>query len=373
MKPVYLAGRGLCSALGATLPEAVAAVGRAPPVPGGFDVAPGVLAPYFGMPPSARSEDWRARARRLVTAAVAESGALGKCDATDPRDGALLLASTSFDMGVREHGDAFELDIAAFAEEVGGWLGWRGPVFVVCTACTSSVNALLSATALLRAGDVDDALVLGFELANRFTVAGFHSMQLLSSAPPQPPTSPQPHQPAGTKAGGLVLGEAVAALHLSCRTARWRVCGGANVVDSSDPAGAVAAAVAAMARQAVANSGLALAQVDLVKLQAAGSPHNDATELAGLRQVFGELPPVLSLKAWLGHTLGAAGAAEIALLTACLEAGVWPAAAHGLAPALAAPWPRHALPQRRHVLAAILGFGGGHAAVVLEDTFSESA
>lgn len=352
MSGVYLAGRGLASALGPDLAQAVAGLRAGGVAPSDFEVSPGLTTPYFSLPPD--DLDWATRARRLVCAAVAESGA-----GRTARDGALLLASTSFDMGVREHGDAFELDIAAFGEEVGGWLGWRGPIFIVCTACTSAMNALLSGAALLRAGDVAEALVLGIELANRFTVGGFHSMQLLSPSPPQP---------LGTARNGLVLGEAVAALHLSAQPARWRLCGGANLVDSSDPAGAVADAVAEMGRQALANSGLRADQIDLVKLQAAGSGNNDATELVGLRQVFGELPPVLSLKACLGHTLGAAGAAEIALLTACIEADLWPAPAYAIDPSLQAPWAQQAPPRLRHVMATILGFGGGHAALVLEHT-----
>ena len=352
MSGVYLAGRGLASVLGPDLPQAVAALRRGGVAPRPFEAAPGQPVPYFGMP--AAEADWAERARRLIRAAVAQSGA-----GASAREGALFLASTSFDMGVREHGDAFELDIAAFSEQVAAWLDWRGPIFTVCTACTSSLNALLSGAALLQAGDVDDVLVLGLELANRFTVGGFQAMQLLS---------PTTAQPLGATRDGLVLGEAVAALHLSRRPARWRFCGGANVVDSSDPAGAVAGAVAAMCRQALAASGVEPGQIGLVKLQAAGSGNNDATELAGLREVFGELPPVLSLKAWLGHTLGAAGGAEIALLTACIEADLWPAPGHVLDPALQAPWARQAPIGLRHVLAIILGFGGGHTAVVLEDT-----
>ena len=354
MSGVYLAGRGLASALGPDLAQATAALRAGGVAPRNIEVGPGLTTPYFAMPPG--ETDWATRARRLVRAAVAESGAEPAA-----RSGALLLASTSFDMGVREHGDAFDLDIAAFAEQVGGWLDWRGPIFIVCTACTSALNALLSGAALLRTGDADDVLVLGFELANRFTVGGFHAMQLLS---------PDRPQPLGTGRHGLVLGEAVAALHLTGRPARWRVCGGANVVDSSDPAGAVAGTVAEMGRQALANSGLRADQIDLIKLQAAGSGNNDATELAGLRQMFGALPPVVSLKAWLGHTLGAAGAAEIALLTACIEADLWPTPSYGLDPALQAPWARQAPLPLRHVLATILGFGGGHTAVVLEDTWA---
>jgi 3-oxoacyl-[acyl-carrier-protein] synthase-1 len=355
--PVYIAGRGLASALGPDLAHALETLRAGYPEPGSFEIAPDQPTPYFGMPPS--DQDWPTRARRLVRAAAAECRLADVTAEHTVRRGALFIASTSFDMGIREHGDAFERDIAAFAEDVAGWLSWRGPVFTVCTACTSAVNAMLSAAALLGAGDADDALVLGLELANRFTVGGFHSMQLLSATAPQP---------LGAARRGLVLGEAVAALHLSRRRARWRLCGGANVVDSSDPAGAVADAVAAMARQALARSGLEAGQIDLVKLQAAGSPNNDATEFAGLRQVFGDLPPVLSLKHLLGHTLGASGAAEVALLTACIEAGVWRGPAYPLDAALPVAWAVRAPARLRHVLSIILGFGGGHAAVVLEDT-----
>jgi 3-oxoacyl-[acyl-carrier-protein] synthase I len=353
MNEVYVAGRGLASALGADLAQAVRALrdGGVPTVD--FETAPGERTPFFAIPTS--GEDWSTRARRLVRAAATESGALGA------RDGTLFVASTSFDMGRREHGDAFELDIQEYSERLGGWLDWRGPILTVCTACTSAVNALLSASALIRAGDASDALVVGIELSNQYTVGGFRSMQLLS---------PSAALPFGAARNGLVLGEAVAALHLSNRPARWRLCGGANVVDASDPAGAVTPAVATMCRQALARSGLDARDIDLVKMQAAGSPHNDATELAGLRLAFGALPALpalVSLKGWLGHTLGAAGAAEIALLLACIEADLWAAPNYPLDRTLDAQLACSAPARLRYVLASILGFGGGHAAVVLED------
>jgi 3-oxoacyl-[acyl-carrier-protein] synthase-1 len=64
--------------------------------------------------------------------------------------------------------------------------------------------------------------------------------------------------------------------------------------------------------------------IDLIKVQAAGSPVNDAIEVEALKQVFAPLPPLVSLKSAIGHTLGAAGAAELALLVGCIESGAWP-------------------------------------------------
>lgn len=351
MRPVFLAGRGLVSALGDCVPRAVETLRDGGVSPAMFEIAPGLNAPYFRIVDE--PAPWADRARRFVTRAAAESGAGAS------RHGALFIASTSMDMGRRELGDAFDRDIPAFAEELAAWLEWQGPVLTVCTSCTSAINALLSAAAMVRSGEVDDALVLGVELVNRLTVGGFHAMQLLS---------PRAAQPLGEERSGLVLGEAVAALRLSATPARWIVKGGANVVDGSDPAGAVVAGVVDMCNLALAHSGLRASDIDLIKLQAAGSPANDTTELAGLHKVFEPLPKVVSSKAWLGHTLGAAGAAEIALLTACIEADVWPAPAYALDAALNVPWARSAPPRLRHVLASILGFGGGHAAVVLEDT-----
>jgi 3-oxoacyl-[acyl-carrier-protein] synthase-1 len=79
------------------------------------------------------------------------------------------------------------------------------------------------------------------------------------------------------------------------------------------------------------------------------------------------LPALASLKAAIGHTLGAAGAAEVALLTACLETGIWPTFDYAQDASLNAPLADRAPQHVRYVLASILGFGGGHAAIVLED------
>lgn len=354
MSVAHIVGRGLACSLGLDLNESLAGL-RSGGRPAGRIFLPGAMGgefPYFAIPFAA--QDWRERARQLVRRVAAEAGVRPGCR------GALLIASSSFDVGATEAtlGDAAVADYRPFNEAVSGWLEWAGPVYAISTACTSSLNALIAARALLGSGAVDEVVVLGIELDNRLTPGGFAALQLLSRT-----TS----KPFGVDRDGLVLGESVVAVRLRADGGgQWRLTGGANVVDGANPTGASASAVAAMIRQALATSGLAAAQVDLVKVQAAGSPANDESEARGLVEAFGAVPALVSLKATIGHTMGASGAAEIVLLTACLENGVWPASPDEVDPALGIELASEPPREVRRLLATVLGFGGSHATVVLE-------
>lgn len=353
MKSVYLAGRGLVSALGMDVEDALAALRRGDAVatPRSLPGEHSGCFPYHEIP--YERNDWNERACELVRRVVLEAGA------QQAGGGALFIATSSFDIGAVEQGTT-QIDYGAFAAKVVAWLEWAGPVYVISTACTSSLNALIAAYALLSAGEVEDALVLGMELDNRLTLGGFAALQLLSRGS---------SKPFGVHRDGLVLGEAVAALRLSTReSAQWKILGGANVVDGSQPTSASASAVASMYQHALATSGLAADEIDLIKVQAAGSPGNDAIEAQGLRTAFSTLPALVSLKAALGHTMGASGAAEIALLTASLEQGAWPQYADVVDETLGVDLIAHQPEIVRRVMATILGFGGSHATVVLERT-----
>jgi 3-oxoacyl-[acyl-carrier-protein] synthase I len=356
MSAARIVGRGLACSLGLDLNEAVAVL-RAGGRPAARRFLPGAMGgefPYFAIAHDA--QDWYERARQLVGRVASEAGARPGCR------GALLIASSSFDVGAMEAGvaEVAAADYRPFVDTVSGWLNWAGPVYAISTACTSSLNALIAAQALLRSGSVDEVLVLGIELENRLTLGGFAALQLLSRT-----TS----KPFGVRRDGLVLGESVAAVRLRADGGgEWLLTGGANVVDGGNPTGASASAVVAMVRQALATSGLAPEQIDLIKVQAAGSPANDDIEAQGLREAFGAVPPLVSLKAAIGHTMGASGAAEIALLTACLEHGVWPTCPDAVDAELGVDLTVAPSREVRRLLATVLGFGGSHATVVLERT-----
>lgn len=351
-KNTYIVGRGLACALGVGMEDCLRGLRRGTPQAQRIRPAPGLSWPYFSIPDS--GANWHDRARELVRRVVAD------CGTEICRDAPLFIASSSLNVGALEEGSDFPLDEQTFVEEVAGWLDWRGPVFWVSSACTSSLNALLSAKRMIESGFSDQALVLGMELRNKYSSAGFSGMQLLA---------PEIPRPLDRERDGLVLGEAVAALLLGRKPARWRLLGGANRINGENPVGADQRILSQVIAQALAESGLTPQQLGLVKLQAAGSPQNDAEEIAGLRQVFNALPPLITLKAILGHTLGASGAAELALLMACLETELWPAAAAKAPDRKLGVNCCESLPTRPgRILANILGFGGGHCCVVIEDS-----
>jgi 3-oxoacyl-[acyl-carrier-protein] synthase I len=356
MSDIHIAGSGLACALGLDVTQCVGAL-KAGGVAPGVRHLPGGLGgefPYRAIPLA--QPGWYQRACEIVLRVAEEAGA------AKARDGALFIATSSFDIGAVEPAAVADYagDYRIFVDQVAAWLKWRGSVYALSTACTSSLNALIAAQALLDSGATDQALIIGIELDNCLTLGGFAALQLLSRTR---------CKPFGVGRDGLVLGEAVAALRLSTReSCSWRMRGGANVIDGSQATGASASALAAMYQRALTASGVAASEIDLIKVQAAGSPSNDQSEAQALRAAFGRVPPLVSLKAAVGHTMGASGAAEIALLTACLDRGVWPAVADAVDPDLGVVLAERAPELVRRVMATILGFGGGHASVVLERT-----
>jgi 3-oxoacyl-[acyl-carrier-protein] synthase-1 len=175
----------------------------------------------------------------------------------------------------------------------------------------------------------------------------------------------------------LVLGEAAGAVWLSdepCGGAwgDWRLAGFEAALDSHSPTGPNpdGTVIADAMSKALERAGLPAAAIELVKLQAAGSPAVDLAEAAALRRVFGEcLPPLVSLKPYLGHTLGASGAVELSALIGCLARETVPATPgfSTIDPVIGfAPTATVRTMQVRHLLFNLIGFGGSVVSLVLE-------
>lgn len=269
-----------------------------------------------------------------------------------------LVGSSSYFIGANEADPEMELrPPAEFAARLARWFGVSGPAMAVNTACTSGLTALGLARDMVESGTCPHALVLGVELPNRLTRLGFASLGLLS---------PTQARPCDAARDGLALGDALAALLVS-GSGEWRIAGLSTEIDPSGIAApAPKAEIIARAMRAALGG---WTEVDLLKLQAGGSPDGDLAEARAVRSVFATLPRnLVSFKGEIGHTLGASGPAELALLLDALARGVVPETK-----GFSRPDPELGLEPKggdgrsvRRVLFNLAGFGGHFASLALE-------
>jgi len=75
-------------------------------------------------------------------------------------------------------------------------------------------------------------------------------------------------------------------------------------------------------RQALSDAGVKADAIDYVNAHATATIQGDQEEAEAIRDVFGSTVPVSSLKGYIGHTLGASGAIELAASLSMMEQGV---------------------------------------------------
>jgi len=251
------------------------------------------------------------------------------------------------------------------------WLGARGPVVTVSTACASGATALGIGAEMLRRGEADAVVAGGYDILCRFVMRGFDGLRSLTR---------DRVRPFDRRRSGLLLGEGAALLLLRREgEAGPRRLGTLLGYGSASDAAHIAApdpqgrGIERAMRAALAEARIDGADIDFVSAHGTATPLNDPIEAAALRRVLGArgaAVPVNSIKGAFGHAMGAAAAIEAIV---CLLAG-----RHGQIPATLGleerdgacdidcvqGMPRALRP--RISLSTSLGFGGCNAALVIE-------
>ncbi|WP_225748418.1 beta-ketoacyl synthase N-terminal-like domain-containing protein [Eikenella sp. Marseille-P7795] len=273
----------------------------------------------------------------------------------------IFLGSTSYVMSDREAARPVCTEAERFTLcEIAGYLKTRFAsenVFSFATSCTSSAQALLAAARSIENGLAERAVVLGIESFNRLTFEHFHAMNLLETEPGRLPFC---------DAGGLVLGEAAAALALSARPHPSYACRLRGLTAQTDHANLTASSAEPLHRllaECLRRAGTAARDLRGVKAHGSGGL-SDAVEMQ-VRETLWPHTPALLFKPYAGHTLGAGAALETALLLAALQQGRLPPL-----PAASTGFPLPTLHGRPlpngSYLNYFLGFGGSHCAWLLD-------
>ena len=201
--------------------------------------------------------------------------------------------------------------------------GFQGPCETTVTACAAGTHSIGNGARSIQQGYADVVLAGGSEAPFTPTsVAGFSNMTALSKSGVSCPFD--------ERRDGFVMGEGAAVLvleELELAKARGAnilglVLGSGSTADAShitapSPEGEGAIRSMSLALQ---DAGISPSEVRHINAHGTSTPLNDSAESKATHTVFGDAcPPITSTKGVTGHSLGAAGALEVAAVLGAIQ------------------------------------------------------
>ncbi len=196
---------------------------------------------------------------------------------------------------------------------IADYLGLKGMVSTISTACSSAANAIMMGAKLIKNGVLDRVIVGGTDALSKFTLNGFNTLMILTDSY---------NTPFDNDRKGLNLGEAAAFIVLESdevvKKDNKKVIGYLSGYGNANDAHHQTAssengqgAYLAM-EKALKISGLDKEQIDYINVHGTATPNNDLSEGIAMIRIFGEnkVPEFSSTKAFTGHTLAAAAGIE---------------------------------------------------------------
>jgi 3-oxoacyl-(acyl-carrier-protein) synthase len=329
--------------------------------------------------------------RASLFAIGAGAEALGGADESSPArprfpDTGLVIASNfgALDVGEQALGGKSSLPSphawracaqGETARQIAEALGLGGPCVALSLSCATGAAALGQAAAMIRRGQVRQMLVIGFDALSLFAWSGLCSLRTMTR---------EHLRPFDLNRSGTLFSEGAAALLLSgpdgdrpdrppaaalAELRGWATNNNGFHLTAPSPRGAGSRLVM---QAALSCGGVAPQEVDHINAHGTGTKPNDVTESQALLDLLGPRGgevPLTSIKASVGHMMGAAGTIEAVASVLTLRDGIVPPTLRYETPDPECPVNvvAHRPLQRRVacVLANSAGFGGCNAAVVL--------
>ncbi len=296
-----------------------------------------------------------------------------KLDKEDRKSTAVLIGTSQIDWNLVDaiNASAYEykkkpygsqkLSIDSYAKSLSREFGLNEFTMSINTACTSSANALLEAKNLINAGVFQKAIVVGLEVFSPIMSSGFYSMDLISKDLPKP---------FDLQRDGLVLGEAVGAILLGKDESLWSIEGGFSNCNSQTITAVSSSGeeCVEVMQNALTNSALHVEDITALKAHGTGSLSNDLAEINAIKKLFCKSIKFTALKPYIGHTIGASGVVEIAMLQECIDQGFLPKTLFCEKPILIdfAPLKEHEKCESGVFMCNYFGFGGNNTSLIIK-------
>lgn len=221
------------------------------------------------------------------------------------------------------------------ATSVSRYLGIKGPVFSVASACASAAHAVIQARMMIQSGLVDVALAGGTDTPFTYgLLKAWEALRVVSRDTCRPFSADRSGMVLAEGAGILVLESWQHARHRGARIyAELAGCGMSS--DAGHITRPDADGIAIAISRALADADMQLADVAYINAHGTGTPANDPAETTAIRKVFGSHADnlaVSSTKAVHGHALGASSALELIATVLAIQNSLVPPTANFTTP-----------------------------------------
>lgn len=248
------------------------------------------------------------------------------------------------------------------ARMIAAALGVTTAPIVVDNACVSGLAALTTAWRLLMMGRYDRAIVCGVEVQSKFIISGFQSLKAVS---------PLPCRPFDIDRMGLNLGEAAATIVLGRGDDKehgWKIVDGCQRNDAYHLSAPSKTGLGARMALTQAVGDYPPDDIAFISPHGTATLFNDQMESVAIAGAGLGAVPVVGLKGYYGHTMGACGVMETALSMCAVDNGIVPStmgfAELGVSGRITVA--ANAAPTSRKGFVKMLsGFGGCNAAMLL--------
>lgn len=239
------------------------------------------------------------------------------------------------------------------------------PPIVVSNACISGVLAINIATTLIKRGLYKNIIVVGGDVVSEFILSGFHCFQALSHGV---------CKPFDKNRDGINLGEAAATVILSANRTHStdiEIAAGATSNDANHISGPsrTGEGLANAVAKCIEEANIQASEIGHVITHGTATLYNDEMEAKALVSQGLQAVPTNSLKAYYGHTLGAAGILETIVAMQSMKQSLmlksYGYQTHGVSEPLNILEQNISAPLN-YVLKTASGFGGCNAALILK-------
>ena len=250
------------------------------------------------------------RFEQLLIASVKDAVQNSGVNANDQKT-VLIVSSTKGNISLLETEDnatdlQSRISMPSSAKLVAEYFGFVNQPVVVSNACISGIMAILTGMRLIQSGKYENAVVVGADVITKFVLSGFQAFQAISS---------QPCKPFDKSRDGITLGDGAATIILSSKQQNIddiKVLGGAvsNDANHISAPSRTGEELGYAIKKSLAQAQLSAADIGFISAHGTATDYNDEMEAKAIMLAGLQTAPVNSLKAYYGHTLGAAGLIE---------------------------------------------------------------